>query len=106
MHPKNAAGNPTAFSVHKGKKETQGLAGQLPNLLVGLFNHPNGLGEKSNVLVHCCGNKEVVLSICVLLYLYCEGVAFLRKESMEPSGEPSFIRMSSATSSSWSYIAP
>ena len=25
---KNAAGNPTAFSVHKGKKETQGLAGR------------------------------------------------------------------------------
>jgi len=31
MRPqKNAAGNPTAFSVHKGKKETQRLAGRLP----------------------------------------------------------------------------
>jgi len=27
---KNATGSPAAFSVHMGKKETQGLSGRLP----------------------------------------------------------------------------
>ncbi len=57
------------FAVHIGKNETQRLTASSLNLLVGLLNHPDSLGEKSNVLVHCCGNKEVLLSVCVLFDL-------------------------------------
>jgi hypothetical protein len=41
---KNAAGNPTAFLVHKGKKETQRLSGRLPRSWLfpraALIDHP------------------------------------------------------------------